>query len=115
MFNSCKTGTCLEKIRWFVNVFTACLTMCVLLQAFASGSGLATHQLTHTGERKYICSLCGKGSRTSTDLSAHLRTHTGEKPFECKIPNCDKKYKTHSQLSAHLRAHTGKYFTSSFT
>lgn len=63
--------------------------------------------MTHTGEWKYICSFCGKGSRTSTDLAAHVRTHTGEKPYKCKIPGCTKQYKTQSQLCAHTRTHTG--------
>ncbi|KAJ8917150.1 hypothetical protein NQ315_012642 [Exocentrus adspersus] len=64
--------------------------------------------MTHTGERKFICSVCGKGSRTTSDLKCHMRTHTGERPFQCSFPECDKKFKTNSQLCTHARTHTGE-------
>ncbi|KAJ8976951.1 hypothetical protein NQ317_010148 [Molorchus minor] len=77
-------------------------------QAFPSKASLNSHNLTHTGEKKCICSICGKGTRNTSDLRSHLRMHTGERPYECKFPDCGKKYKRHGQLTRHHRGHTGE-------
>ncbi|KAJ8947047.1 hypothetical protein NQ318_019940 [Aromia moschata] len=76
--------------------------------AFTTAACLANHMLTHTGEKKFFCSICGRGTRTLSDLKAHIRTHTGERPYECKFPDCDKKYKTWSALHTHKKTHTGE-------
>ena len=38
-----------------------------------------------TGERPYICDICHKGFKQSSDLKKHRRTHTLDKPYKCPI------------------------------
>ena len=37
------------------------------------------------GERPYICDICHKGFKQSSDLKKHRRTHTLDKPYKCPI------------------------------
>lgn len=38
-----------------------------------------------SGERPYICDICQKGFKQSSDLKKHRRTHTLDKPYKCPI------------------------------
>jgi len=38
-----------------------------------------------SGERPYICDICHKGFKQSSDLKKHRRTHTLDKPYKCPI------------------------------
>lgn len=74
-------------------------------QAFISKCGLAAHNVTHTGEKRFQCEVCSKWTARAADLAIHMRSHTGEKPYACDL--CKKRYHTSSNLAAHKRTHTG--------
>ncbi|XP_029416438.1 LOW QUALITY PROTEIN: zinc finger protein 14-like [Nannospalax galili] len=69
-------------------------------------SKLIVNQKTHTQEKRYACSVCGKAFYKRAHLNAHQRTHTGEKPYDCK--ECGKTFRLKSFLVVHQRIHTGE-------
>nr|XP_008248012.2 zinc finger protein 350 [Oryctolagus cuniculus]XP_051692566.1 zinc finger protein 350 [Oryctolagus cuniculus] len=75
-------------------------------KAFTKKSGLAGHQVTHTGEKPHGCGLCGKAFSRKYMLTEHQRIHTGERPYECT--ECGKAFLKKSRLSLHQKTHTGE-------
>lgn len=62
------------------------------------------HMLTHNGEKRHQCILCGSCFTIASSLTVHMRTHTGERPFGCD--ECGKRFTTRSHLTVHRRKHT---------
>ncbi|XP_051279885.1 zinc finger protein 135-like [Dicentrarchus labrax] len=64
------------------------------------------NQHVGTGEKQYMCTVCGKSFTIRTDLTLHMKIHTGEKPYRCKY--CKKEFAFSSSVARHLRVHTGE-------
>ncbi|KAJ8336444.1 hypothetical protein SKAU_G00376640 [Synaphobranchus kaupii] len=63
-----------------------------------------TLRRTGIGEKRFICSFCGKRFDRFSHLERHRRIHTGEKPFSCLT--CGKSFSQKSSLQGHQRVHT---------
>ena len=49
----------------------------VVTRLFKNKSDLLKHEKTHTGEKPFQCSSCGKTFSDNNNLLGHMRTHTG--------------------------------------
>ncbi|NXO00917.1 ZN407 protein, partial [Rhinopomastus cyanomelas] len=83
--------------------------------SFLTASAMKDHYRTHTvphlfivatGEKSFLCDLCGFAGGTRHALTKHRRQHTGEKPFKCD--ECSFASTTQSHLTRHKRVHTGE-------
>ncbi len=75
-------------------------------KSFGRRSTLRAHMTTHTKTSNFMCPLCEKACNDNNSLEEHIRMHTGEKPFVCTI--CAKAYARKSHLNVHYRVHTGE-------
>ncbi|KAF5271731.1 hypothetical protein FQA39_LY08054 [Lamprigera yunnana] len=77
----------------------------VCAKVFGNASALAKHKLTHSDERKYVCTMCGKAFKRQDHLNGHMLTHRNKKPYECKAEGCGKSYCDARSLRRHTENH----------
>ncbi|CAG5896365.1 unnamed protein product, partial [Menidia menidia] len=73
---------------------------------YSRKGGLDIHKRTHSGEKPFLCTICGKYFSVKSYLNYHKRTHSGEKPYMCAI--CGKSYSRKGGLDIHKRTHSGE-------
>ncbi|XP_053285661.1 zinc finger protein 69 homolog B [Pleuronectes platessa] len=71
--------------------------------AVHAGNGL----LKSTGT-ELVCIDCGRESKRISQMIRHIRTHTGERLFACSI--CGKRYKFKGNMKVHMQSHEERRF-----
>lgn len=77
------------------------------ISAFVIQSKLRDHQRTHSGERPFLCSICGKGFSQNASLKQHMMRHSQSKPYQCG--ECPKAFVSKGELNSHQRIHDGAH------
>lgn len=72
---------------------------------FCQMPSLSRHKKIHSGEKKFSCDICGKRFNIKSKLKEHVIVHSGEKPFSCDL--CGKTFNNKPYLKRHMIVHTG--------
>ena len=71
------------------SIYSGMPTKCLQCdRTFTVSSTFKYHMMKHSGEKPYVCSLCGRAFIQSGTLNKHLKSHilwrSSNKPYRCK-------------------------------
>lgn len=75
-------------------------------KSFAASGDVQRHMVVHTGDRPHLCDICGRGFSNFSNLKEHKKTHTTDKTFTCD--QCGKSFNMHRKLLKHKIRHSGE-------
>ena len=60
-------------------------------------------RMAQTGERKWVCNVCGKGCTSKSNLDKHGAVHSKVKAYVCLVEGCNKAFTHRSALTRHKK------------
>lgn len=74
---------------------------------FNSSSNLTQHNRVHTGEKRFMCSVCGNTFTQKITMLKHQASfHTKDKPYQCS--ECDQAFGLDNLLKRHIKTKHSK-------
>merc|ERR1712179_302143 len=68
-------------------------------------------RMGQSGERRWVCNVCGKGFTKKSNLDRHGAVHSKVKAYKCPVEGCNKAFSNSGSLVKHKKkAHEGVYY-----
>ncbi|XP_055600897.1 zinc finger protein ZFP2-like [Uranotaenia lowii] len=106
-----QTFTCSRTLRFHMDEHKIKCTLpngrfkCDMCEGtFKLYGNMIIHRRSHTGERPYPCTICGRAFSTSSNMKTHMNVvHAQDRPYKCQ--QCHKSFNSETRLRSHMESH----------